>query len=321
MTNRRIIGAAKLGLLLVAFLWGTSMTVVGSATASFPSAFILGFRFTVAAVLLAIIFHKRLLAVKADTWRSGIIIGLFLFGAYFLQTLAVNFTTPGRSSILAAIYCVIVPFLMWAITRVRPDKFNLVAAVICVVGVILVGQAGSAITTANNIPAGIMLIGDTIAVASSFLYAAHIVAISKLSTDRDPIALTIIQFSVAGILSWIVTLCFEDHSKLVFSTSSLGQLIYLAVFCTTIALLLQNVGQKYCPASQAAIILGSESVFGVVFPVMLRIESLNLTAAIGCIAIIVAIFISETKLKWFFKDKTELPVEKSVDKSDLPVDK
>ena len=39
---------------------------------------------------------------------------------------------------LTAVYCVLVPFLYWAFARVRPDRYNVIAAVLCVAGVGLV---------------------------------------------------------------------------------------------------------------------------------------------------------------------------------------
>ncbi|MDU7298534.1 MAG: EamA family transporter, partial [Finegoldia magna] len=47
---------AKLALLIVAILWGSSLTVVKQSSKTFNPNFILAIRFTLAAILLSIIF-------------------------------------------------------------------------------------------------------------------------------------------------------------------------------------------------------------------------------------------------------------------------
>ena len=87
------------------------------------------------------------------------------------------------------------------------------------------------------------------------------------------------------------------------------ELLYLAIFCTTIALLLQNIGQKYTDESSAAIILGFESVFGILIPVLLGIEKLTTNSIIGFVMIFAAIIISETKLSFIFKNNEDTKEE------------
>lgn len=292
---------AKIALLTVAILWGTSLTVVKSAADIFKPNFLLGIRFTIASIVLGIIFHKRLFKARKDEIGAGIIIGLFLFVSYSSQTLGVTFTTPGRSGFLSASYCVIVPFVYWFTNKVKPDKFNVSAAIFCIVGIFFVAMAGeSGSIFASDITA---LYGDGLALLSGFLFASHIVAVTKFGIGKDPFVLTIMQFLVAGILSWITTFLFENNAGMQLSVRPVLEVLYLSIMCTAVALLLQNLGQKYTDPSSAAIILGCESIFGVILPVMLGIESLTLKSFIGFVFIFVAIIISETKLSFIFDKK------------------
>ena len=81
------------------------------------------------------------------------------------------------------------------------------------------------------------------------------------------------------------------------------ELLYLAVMCTAVALLLQNIGQKYTNPSTAAIILGFESIFGILIPVLIGIESLTVFSVIGFVFIFAAIIVSETKLSFLKKNE------------------
>ena len=239
---------------------------------------------------------------KSDV-RNGLIIGVFLFMAYSVQTIGVGYTDPGRSAFLSASYCVIVPFLAWFAMKKRPDKFNIIAAAFTIVGIYFVsmagGDGGSVFDQGKE-----AIMGDGFALLSGVLFAAHIVAVTKLSKGKDPILMTILQFIMAAVLSIIVTLIFEDNSAIVLSKKAILEVGYLAVMCTTVALLLQNIGQKYATASSAALILATESIFGILIPVFMGIESLTMNKIIGFVLFFIAIIISETKLDFlgFGKD-------------------
>ena len=296
---------AKLGLLITAILWGSSLTVVKGATDTFNPNFILMVRFAISAILLAIIFNKKVRKATKDDLKAGLIVGFFLFIAYSSQTLGVTYADPGRSAFLSASYCVIVPFLSWAATKHRPDKYNMWAAAIAIVGIYLISKSGVEKGTSIFNASKEMLLGDGLALLSGILFAAHIVAVKVFTKGKDPIVMTIFQFTGAAVLSAIVTLIFEDNSNMVINSSRpILALLYLAIFCTTVALLLQNIGQKYTDESSAAIILGFESVFGILIPVLLGIESLTPMSIAGFILMFAAIMISETKLSFLNKNKT-----------------
>ena len=47
-----------------------------------------------------------------------------------------------KNAFLTTVYCVIVPFLYWFIAKRRPDRFNLIAAFLCIGGIALVSITG-----------------------------------------------------------------------------------------------------------------------------------------------------------------------------------
>ena len=68
------------------------------------------------------------------------------------------------------------------------------------------------------------------------------------------------------------------------------------MFCTAATLLLQSVGQKLTPPSQSAILLSLESVFGVLFSVIMGAEDLTLALVCGFALIVLSVIVSETQL-------------------------
>lgn len=79
----------KLLLLFIAVAWGSSMVVVKGSTDFIPPGRLLALRFTIASTVLAFIYHNKLKLIDKNYIKSGLIIGGFLFCAYFTQTTGV----------------------------------------------------------------------------------------------------------------------------------------------------------------------------------------------------------------------------------------
>jgi drug/metabolite transporter (DMT)-like permease len=74
-----------------------------------------------------------------------------------------------------------------------------------------------------------------------------------------------------------------------------GGLLYLAVFSTTIAMSLQNIGQSMAPSSHAAILLSLESVFGALASWLLLGERLTGMMIVGFAIIFAALVVNSLK--------------------------
>lgn len=284
--------ASKIALFGAALIWGSSFLIMKNSVDNIEPHFLLGIRFTIGCLLLCLIFHRRLKELNRAYFIRGGLLGLFLFLAYSLQTIGLTGTTPGKNAFLTAIYCVIVPFLYWAVDRKKPDAFHLSAAFITILGIGLV-SLNSSLT---------IQYGDAFTMAGGFFYAAHMVAVAKFGRDRDPVLITILQFGYAAIFSWIVAILTEDMG-IPMNIGVITGVLYLSVFATSVALLLQNVGQKYTNPAPAAVILSLESVFGVLFSVIFYKEEINLRLLLGFLLIFLAVIISETKLSFLKKKK------------------
>lgn len=282
--------ASKFALFGASIIWGSSFLVVKNSMDSMEPHTLLALRFTIGSILLCAIFYKRLKFINKDYFIKGGIIGLFLFIAYSLQTIGITDTTPGKNAFLTAIYCVIVPFLYWIVEKNKPDRYNFMAAILCMTGIGLVSL---------NSDLKIQF-GDAFTLISGFFYGAHMVALSKLSKDKDPVLLTIVQFGYTAVISWVVALLFEDFPK-TWSFNAVMEILYLAVFATAIALLLQTIGQKHTKPAPASIILSLEAVFGVLFSVIFYEEDISLKLFFGFLFIFISVITSETKWAFLIK--------------------
>ncbi|MGI6031744.1 MAG: DMT family transporter [Eubacteriales bacterium] len=279
--------APQLALFTAALIWGSSFVVVKNSVDTLPPNLLLAFRFTTACVLLGVVFYKRVARLEWDSLWRGLLMGVFLFAGYSLQTIGITGTTPGKNAFLTAIYCVLVPFFSWFATRQRPDGWNLLAALLCILGVGLV-----ALDSALS-----MAWGDAVTLAGGVMFACHIVAVATLGKGQDPILMTILQFFAVACLSWTANLIWESFPTQVEPATVWG-VLYLALFATALCLLLQNIGQRGTDPAAASILLCLESVFGVLFSVVLYHEQVTLRMGIGFVVIFCSVILSETKLSF-----------------------
>ena len=279
----------KILIILATVIWGFSFVVMKDTVEVLPPAWLLGFRFTTAGIILTAILWKRVRRVfSLKVLGAGALLGVFDFSAFWTQTVGLEYTTPGINAFLTATYCVIVPFLWWIIARRRPTIFNIGAAALAVAGIWLVSVS----TGGETLTLGF---GEGMTLACALLFAVHIVFTSKFSQVHDVLVLTAIQFVTEGVLGLLVGAGFETLPALSQITPSIvGGMAFLIIFASIVAFGIQNVSLAYVPPAQASLFLSLESVFGVVFSVLLYGEQLTLRLVAGFVLIFVAIVISET---------------------------
>lgn len=282
----------RAALFAMTFIWGTSFVVLKNTIDVIPTLYVLAFRFSGAAVLMLLIGIKQIKKLDSSYLKGGVVMGLFLFMAYALQTFGLEQTTPGKNAFLTTTYCILVPFLYWIIAKKRPDKFNVIAAVICFAGVGFVSlEKDLSVNT-----------GDLLTLSCGLFFGLHIIATGKFVEGRSVALLTMVQFAVAGVLAWIfagVTAPFPAN----ISMNEVWSLLYLCVMCTAVCYVLQTYGQRYTPPSATALIMTLESVFGVVISVALGVESLNFKLIVGFLLIFFAVVMSETKFSFLKKSR------------------
>ena len=285
-------------IVLATIIWGSSFAVMKSSVDVLPTFWLLAIRFTFSALVLAVVFIKRWKVLDRQYLIGGTVMGFCLFVAYAFQTFGLEQTTSGKNAFFTAVYCVIVPFLYWVIAKRRPDKFNILAAFLCIAGIALVSVTGSNATAFN--------MGDVLTLIGGFFFAAHIVAVAKYSEGRDIFILTTLQFASFALFSWIGVLITRPAlTPGVFDQSLIFSLAYLVIFASCGALLFQNIGQKYTAPSTAAVLLSLEAPFGVFFSILFANERPTPLMFVGFALIFLAVVCSETKFSFLRKKKVD----------------
>ena len=237
---------AKPMLFAAAIIWGTSFFVMKNALDVIPVFYLLAIRFTAGAVLLAAVCWKKWAGFTWDYLWRGAVIGAFLFLAYSVQTFGLDRTTPSKNAFLTVVYCVIVPFLYWAAARRRPDRYNILAALLCVTGVGLVSLDGDlSVNAGRRAHPDLRLLlrcphrGGGQSVPGEGHLPAHRIPVrlcGAVSPGQGGATVRELPRSGAGLDPAV---CLP--------------MAYLCVMATTVALLFQNVGQVWSDPASASV--------------------------------------------------------------------
>ena len=275
--------SAKIALFVTAVLWGSTFTIGKLATEAFSASFIIAFRFLVASLALLVVAFPQRKQIDKQYLICGLWMGLSLFAGYVLQVsgLALD-TSPGKSAFLCTTYCVLVPFLYWFITKKPPKVHHLLCVFLCLTGIGIVSLTGGWGMSA----------GDILTVASGIPSALNIVISSIVCRKRNVLLLTTIELWVVTILAWIFV-GVSNGFPAAFPIGAVSGIVYLGLIATALCLFMQSYGLKYAEPAIGGMLLSLESVFGVIFSVIIYHERITLRMLVGFAVIFAAILLSQ----------------------------
>lgn len=271
-------------LLVTAAIWGSAFIVLKDAIDGLPVFFVLAFRFLTGGALLAAVFFRSFKNICPKVVLKGSVTGAVVAAAYAVQTIGLKHTTPGMNAFLTAVYCVITPFMTWAVTRKRPSVFRFAAASVCFAGIGLLSVSGGG---------GFTFMGEGMTLISGVFFAAQIVLIDALAKDEDPMQFTVWELLSCGMILLVVYLAAQLDEPLNIDGAEWGRLIYLGAVATALALALMTMGVRYASPVAGALIMSLESVFGVAFSLLFGYERISVKSAFGFLLIFLAVALGE----------------------------
>src|SRR6185369_8395672 len=124
-------------LLTTTFFWGVTFTVVKQAVESVDVFVFLAQRFVLAFLLILPISAIKGKRPDPRSLRLGCLLGLFLFGAYAFQTVALQYTTASNTGFLTGLNVVMVPVISSLMLRHRIPMVIKLAVCLSLTGLFL----------------------------------------------------------------------------------------------------------------------------------------------------------------------------------------
>ncbi len=136
---------------------------------------------------------------------------------------------------------------------------------------------------------GLIGFGEILTVGSAVMYALHIVVLGRWSTPQNAGSLSVAQAVSMTVVFWLFAL--PDGITVPTSGVDWAWMVYLAVFCGALALLLQTWAQAHLDPSKAAVIMCSEPLWATFFAILFAGERPTWLFALGAGTILVAMYL------------------------------
>ena len=283
---------AELIMIVVAIIWGTGFVVTKLAMDNGIGVYYLLFlRFLIASILLMFVIFLKKIKIKKEMLLPGIIQGVLLTLGYSIQTMALNYTTPAKNSVLTGLNVIFVPYILLIFFRKKLDIFTIISSILAFFGTLLLSGNISSFSEINK--------GDLLSMLCAIFFALYIIVIDKYANKINVFVMSFIQFFTVMILCLLLSMTKGEIKQL--NSIGLMLMIYLGVFGTFVAYNLQIMAQKVLSASRTVLFLSLEVVFGVLISIISGYDSFSLNILIGTLLVFAGIVIAETKLDFIFK--------------------
>ena len=272
------------------FIWGTAfvaqdmgMDHIGPFTFTAVRLF-LGF-LTLLPIMLIQGHHLKKINLNqnAKIFYYLILVGFMLSFGNSFQQLALLYTDVANTAVFTAFYVILVPMIAYYYFSKNIHWSIWPSALFCLLGGFLL----------TNLESLSVRIGDSIAVLNAFLWAFHIVFISKLIKIYNyPVIVACLQCLIGSFFAFIPAVIFET---IIFSNILLEykELLYAGVLSSGVAFLLQVYSQQNLPPAPATIIFSLEGVFASIFGWIILDQFLTELKIFGIIIILSSVIFSQ----------------------------
>ncbi|MFH2035305.1 MAG: DMT family transporter [Candidatus Zixiibacteriota bacterium] len=283
--NKAKVYLSDAGLFYAAAIWGSTFFIVKDALNHVDPVILVAYRFLIAGLLLWAFLIIKGKSFKTN-FREGLLLSVLLYFLYVPQTIGLGYTTASNSGFITGLFVAFVPIFLKMIFKRKPTIMEVIASIISLIGLwILTGG----MTVIN--------IGDIITLLAAMTYALHVLYSDKfMKAGFDPVIISAQQFLLVGIMALITGLIFRLPLS-VGNTYTWGVIVFLALFPTTSAFLIQMVAQKITSPLKVSLIFALEPVFAGVFAWTLGGEQFVVRSALGGFFIFSALFISGMPVK------------------------
>jgi len=275
-----------LSLVAIALIWGATFVLVKRALADVSTLLFLTLRFSIAALALAVIFHRKLRGVNiARSLRGGMIAGVFLFSGYVLQTAGLRYTSASKAGFITGLYIPLVPLFSAVIYRRIPQIMEIAGVATAFCGLALMTIERDLLHIGR---------GDLLVAGCAVAYSFHILVLGRFAKDSDPGLLALIQIATCAILS-AATFWWAEPARIRWTADVAAALLVTGLLATALAFLVQSWAQRWNSPTRTALIFSMEPVFAWATSYVVTGELLSRRGTLGALLILAGIVLVELK--------------------------
>lgn len=207
---------------------------------------------------------------------------------YIFCTVGIKYTSSARASFFSCLTFMIVPFLNLMIYKFKLGKNTIISVILCLTGIFLLSYT-------KEIGGFGLNLGDIICILGSLAGSFHIIFLERVMKKERMDSILFTVFLMLFIALWgTITAFFTGSFHGVSPTSfHLATIVFIGLFCTAAAFLLQSLSQKYVPSNRVGIILAMEPASGCVFSVLLLGDTLSVFGWLGAALVMASLLYTE----------------------------
>jgi len=282
---------ADLALGFTALIWGATFVVVKDALADVSVFMYIAVRFALAAVVMAIFFHRSLRGLTRSSIWAGAQIGFFMFAGYAFQTTGLKFTSPSKAAFITGSSVVIVPLLLAIFSKRRVNTWIWAGALAALAGLYFLTVPPEGFGGLNR--------GDPLVFGCAVMFAVHMIFISRYIAHHSVGALAVVQVATTAILATIavplLSVTNVEHPRWHWSGTLIFAVLITAIGSTAFGFSAQTWAQQYTSATHTAILISLEPVFAALTSWLLAREHLGGRVLLGAALIFAGILLAELK--------------------------
>lgn len=278
---------ADIMLLIVTLFWGVSYWLIDISLTEVGPFTLNALRFLIAFFIALIFAFPKLKTINGITLKYSAVIGTALLFVYIGATFGVKYTSLSNAGFLCALTVVITPILAFFFLKQKPEKKLAVVVVMSLFGIALLSLKD------DLKPA----LGDIFCIMAAFAYAVDLL-MTEVAVKKEAVnvfQLGVFQLGFTGLFNLIISL-FVETPALPHTPDVWTAVLFLSVFCTGLAFIVQVLAQQYTSASHVGVIFSLEPVFAGVVAFFLAGEILSPRAYVGAALLVSGLFVMELDL-------------------------
>lgn len=286
-------------LLFITFIWGSTFIVVKDVITIIKPYSFNFIRFLLASIWIGSIIVIQIIKKKESNYvftkqllYNGIVLGIFLFLGFLLQTIGLQYTTSSKAGFITGLNVIFTPIILIIASNYRPKFLSLMGIIIAIIGLFLLTIKKTEI----------MNIGDIYILFCAVAFSIHIILTNKSVKKFPPLLLTFIQLMTVSVLSLFCSFITEKPTYMLMSElwtnhTFITALIITSLFATALAYLIQTYAQRILSPTRVAMTFIMEPVFAAFVGVFIAGDEMVVSGYIGCLLILIGMIFVELPTK------------------------
>lgn len=236
-------------------------------------------RFTIAFVLIALLFRKSIRNVDTKTLLHCALIGFFFFLAMVFEMKGLQTTPSSVTAFLEGSVVVIVPAIACIMKRKLPDRITVISALFALVGVAFLTLKGDRLGFTT---------GELLVLGGTVWYSLTVIVTDTAAKNDDLQVVAIYQLLFIAIFAYIGAFIFEDI-RLPQTGTEWGAVLALAIICSGVGFTIQPFGQKYITPERAGVLAVFNPLTAALLGIIFLHEKMTPSIIAGSFLILISI--------------------------------